>query len=152
MTCPNWLPGFRASCVGVGVVYVLLSLSLFARGMAAAMAEYGVPAEVLAAPHYIDAISWVYVHMAVLGLAIAVVGWFAESARLKAVFARLMVAAHVVYVFLDFRSAEWALGTGLYEGPRSLGPAIVATIVLGLFVHLALCPDPPDRDGSTTPG
>lgn len=139
MACKHHLPGFRTSCLGVCVLYVLLGGSVLARGGAASMAEFGVPATTLASPHYGDAIAWVYLHMMVLGLVIGVVGWFGQGVALQRWFSRLMLAAHVVYVFLDVRGSDTALGTGLYQGPTSIVPAVIGGCVLLLFAHLSVC-------------
>jgi len=110
-----------------------------------AMAEYGVPAATLASPHYADAMFWVFLHMTMIGLAIGVVGWFAEGVRMQRAFARLMLAGIVVYTYLDVRSADWALGSGLYQGRGSLGPVLVDVLALLLWVRLnVVAPRPTD--------
>jgi hypothetical protein len=139
MSCKHPLPSFRSTCLVVGVLYVLLGGSVLARGGVASMAEYEVPAATLASPHYADAIEWVYVHMLVIGLMIGVVGLFAREARLQRWFARLMLVAHAYYLFLDVRTSDTALGTGLYQGPASIVPAVIVLCVLLLFVHPSVC-------------
>jgi hypothetical protein len=139
MSCTHRLPGFRAACLVAGAVYVLAGGSVLVRGGAASMAEFGVPAATLASPHYADAIWWVYVHMIVLGLVIGAVGRYGQGARLQRGFSRLMLAAHAYYLYMDVRSSDTALGTGLYQGPTSIVPAIIGLGVLLLFVHPSLC-------------
>lgn len=130
------LPGFRASCLTLGVLYVLLAGSILIRGPMAAMADYGVPQETLASPHYADAMFWVFLHMAVIGLVIGLVGWFGEGVRFQRAFSRLMLACQLVYLFLDVRAADWALGNALYEGPGSLGPVVVGGLAIVLWARL----------------
>jgi len=132
------LPGFRASCLTLAIVYVLLAGSILLRGPMVAMAGYGVPPSTLASPHYADAMFWVFLHMTVIGLAIGVVGWFAEEARLQRAFARFMLAAICVYTFLDVRTADWPLGNALYKGTGSLGPVIVDVLAIVLWLRLNL--------------
>jgi hypothetical protein len=139
LRCKHHLPGFRATCVAVGVLYVLLGGSVLARGGAASLATFGVPAATLASPHYDDAIWWVYTHMIVIGLMTGVVGWFGQGVQLQRWFARLMLVAHVYYVFLDVRTSDSALGNGLYQGPSSVIPAVIALVVLLSFAHLCVC-------------
>lgn len=139
MSCTHRLPGFRTACLLTSAIYVLLGASVLARGGAAAMAEHAVPPATLASPHYADAIWWVYVHMIVIGLVTGVVGWYAEGARLRRAFARMMLVAHAYYLFLDVRSSDTALGNGLYQGPASIIPAVIVLFVLLLFVHPSLC-------------
>jgi hypothetical protein len=133
------LPGFRATCLGIGGLFVLLAGSQLLRGVPAAMDGFGVPDVVLASPHYQDAMTWVFVHMLVLGLTIGVVGHFAETPRTRLAFARFMVAAIALYTVLDLRTSDSALGNGLYAGPRSLVPPVIDVVVLLLFAHLAFC-------------
>lgn len=130
------LPGFRASCLSIGGLFVLLAGSILVRGPMVAMADYAVPAQTLASPHYADAMFWVFLHMAIIGLIVATVGWFAEGVRMQRAFARLMLAAQLVYFTLDVRSADWALGNALYKGPGSLGPVVVGAIALAAWVRL----------------
>jgi hypothetical protein len=137
--CKHRLPGFKASCVTIAVLYVLLGGSIVLRGTRASMAAYGVPEATLASPHYDDAIFWVYTHMIVIGLLTGVVGVFGEGERLKKWAARLLFAAHVFYTYLDFRSSDSILGNGLYRGPASLVPPIICLVVTLVFAHLSFC-------------
>lgn len=142
MSCKHHLPRFRSACVIAGVVYVLVGAAVFVGGGATSMAKFGVPPETVASPHYRDAILWVYVHAIVLGTMIAVVGWFAQGAALQRWFARLMLVAHACYLFLDVRTSDSWLGNGLYQGPASVGPAVVVFCMLLLFIHPSVCNDP----------
>ena len=145
MSCKHHLPGFRSACLVIGALDVLLGASILVRGGAASMAEYGVPATTIASPHYADAIWWVYVHMIVLGLVIGVVGLFAEGTRLRLWFARVLLAAHAYYLYLDTRASDSALGNGLYQGPASVAPAVIVLCMLLLLVHPSLCAEPTSR-------
>jgi hypothetical protein len=137
--CRHFLPGFRPTCIGIGVTYVVLAAGELLPGVPASMAGFGVPEAVLTSAHYQDAMLWVFTHMLVLGLIIAVVGQFAESARTKRAFARLMLATSMLYTVLDLRTSDSALGNGLYAGARSLVPPIIDIVVVLLFAHLAFC-------------
>lgn len=139
MLCRHRLPGFRTSCLAVGVIYVLLGGSILLRGGAASLAAFEIPEPTLASPHYADAIWWVYTHMIVLGLLTGVVGQFGTSPALRRWFSRTMLVAHAYYVFLDVRASDSPLGTGLYQGPASIVPAVIGAVVMLLFAHLSLC-------------
>ena len=132
------LPGFRATCLTLSAIFVLLAGSILVRGPMTAMADYGVPGATLASPHYADAMFWVFLHMTVIGLIIGVVGWFADGVRLQRAFAVLMLGAQVVYTTLDARAADWPLGTALYRGGGSLGPVVVGVLSLVLWARLCL--------------
>ena len=135
MTTTN-LPGFRATCMAVSAMYVLLAGSILARGPMTAMADYAVPTSTLASPHYEDAMTWVFLHMTFIGVLVGFVGWFVEGVRAQRAFARMMLGAASFYLFLDSRAADWALGTGLYQGPQSLGPVVVGVVTLLLWLRL----------------
>ena len=137
--CAHPLPGWRATCTSVAVIYVLLAASILVRGARASMAGFGVPEATLASPHYQDAIFWVYAHMLVLGLVVGFVGRSAEDGRFQQGFARLMVVISAGFTFLDVRASDSPLGHGLYRGTVSLAPALVGAVVTLLFAHLALC-------------
>lgn len=138
MACSHRLPRFRATCLTVCVLNVLIGGSILLRGMAS-MEPFGVPEATLASPHYADAIFWVYSHMVVIGVITGVVGWYAKTAPLQRAFARVMLAAHAYYTFLDVRASDSALGTGLYQGPESVMPAVIAGLMTLMFLHLSLC-------------
>lgn len=131
------LPGFRASCLTLSGLYVLLAGSILVRGPMVAMTDYAVPASTLASPHYADAMKWVFLHMTVIGLMIGVVGYFAEEVRVQRAFARLMLVALLVYTTFDVRTADWPLGSALYKGRGSLGPVFVDVLSLVLWARLS---------------
>ena len=139
------IPGFRGTCIAVGVTYVLLGGSILARGVPASLAPFGVPPDILASPHYVDAIWWVYTHMVVLGGVMLVLGRFAEGAALKLWMARMLFVAHVYYTWLDIRASDSAWGTGLYQGPASVAPAVIAGLSMLAFMRLSFSrwADPP---------
>jgi len=141
-------PSYRTACLVTGGLYLIIGLGILGQGAANAMAQYGVPESTRALPHYADAIKWVYVHAAVLGAIVLVVGWWGREPALQRAFARVLLAAQTVYLALDLRSADWALGTGLYEGRQSLGPAMVGAVVWLLFVGPALRRAPVSPAGS----
>lgn len=141
MLCKHHLPGFRATCLAVCVIYVLAGGSILARGVVASLEAFAVPREILISPHYGDAIWWVYSHTIVLGLVTGVVGQWGMSAGLRRWFPRLMLVAQSYYLFLDVRASDSPLGTGLYQGPLSLVPAMMGVVVLLAFAHLCVCGD-----------
>ena len=138
--CRHYLPSFRSTCIGVGALYVLLGGSILIRGTDAAMKPFAVPETTLTSPHFNDAIIWVYTHQVVIGVLTLVIGFTAEgNERLKRWFARAMLLAHAVYLWMDTRSSDSWLGTGLYKGPASLAPAVICLVVTALFAHLSFC-------------
>lgn len=139
-TLRRFLPGFKATCLAVGITDVFLSGSLFARGLMQSMKEFKVPTEILASPHYADALLWVYVHMIVLGLIVSCVGYYASAVGLvlQKRLSVLLFLVHCVYTYLDFRSSDSALGNGLYQGAASVFPALIGLALTLLFLQLAL--------------
>lgn len=124
---------FRYGCLFVAVVYVFLAGSILSRGVEASIAPFGVPESIVASPFYVDAITWVYVHMMVLGILIGVVGWFAESIRFQKVFCLVLFGVHLAYLYLDLRTSDTAFGNGLYVGPESAFPAAIVFVFLIVF-------------------
>ncbi|RYD75635.1 MAG: hypothetical protein EOP53_16140 [Sphingobacteriales bacterium] len=137
--CKHFLPGFRTTCIIVSVLFIFLAGSLFSRGLMTSMAEFKVPHEQLNSPHFYNAISWVYLHMIVIGLIIGVAGLYAEGERFKLAFSWLMFLANAVYTYLDFVHSDSVLGNGLYKGNASVFPAIISLAVTLLFLHLGIC-------------
>lgn len=127
------MPGFRITCLVVGVVQVLLAASILLRGVESSLAPFEVPVEVLRAPHFRDAILWVYVHMMVLGVITSALGWLVTEARLQCWCARLLAAINAVYFVLDARTADWALGNALYRGSASVIPAMICVVFVAVF-------------------
>ena len=132
------LAGFRATALGIGATWSLLALSMLVRGIPTAMAQYAVPDVLLGSVHYVDAMTWVFLHMLFIGLITIVVGATSRDGRQQRAFARLMLVAVSVYGYLDVRAADWPLGTALYKGPASLGPVVVGVVALLLWGRLAL--------------
>lgn len=124
---------YRFGCLFVAVLYVLTAGSILGRGVETSMTPFGVPGDVLVLPHYVDAITWVYVHMFVLGIVIGTVGWFAESLRFQRAFSVVMLVVHLMYLYLDLRTSDTFLGNGLYQGPESMLPALIVLVVLAVF-------------------
>ena len=112
--CRHHLPRFRATCLGIGGLFVLLGASQLAQGIPAAMAGFGIPDVVLASAHYQDAMAWVFVHLLMKGLTIATMGYFLEGARSQRAFARLMVVSVAVFTAMDLHTSDSVIGNGLY--------------------------------------
>jgi len=134
----SFLPNFKRTCLIVGYTFMLLPISLFAKGLMASMAEFKVPEIVLDSAHYYDAMLWVYVHMMVLGLLIVTIGYSVHDFNKQKWIAALLFVVTAFYVYLDFRSADWVLGNGLYKGESSLIPGFIGLVVNLLFFQLAL--------------
>lgn len=132
------LPGFRTTCLVIGVVQVLLAASILLRGVETSLAPFEVPTDVLRAPHYRDAIHWVYAHMMVLGVITVALGWLVTEARRQCNAARLLAIINAIYFVLDARTADWVLGNALYRGPTSVIPAILCVVFTLAFASTSL--------------
>jgi hypothetical protein len=131
------LPGFRKTCLGIAGLHAVPAAGILVRGAEASLAEFEVPHAVLTSPHYDDAIRWVYLHMLVIAAIVALMGLRCEDPRLQRDFSRLMLAASLVYTFLDLRASDSPLGTALYHGPGSLIPVLICLLTALLFARLA---------------
>ena len=134
----RFLPGFKACCLTVCVLYVFLAGSLFIKGLMTSMIDFQVPPQILASPHYYDAMLWVYSHMIVLGLIIGTVGLLGKDHRLKKWMAWLLLIVHSYYTYLDFRTSDSSLGNGLYKGEGSVIPGFICLFITLLFLQLVL--------------
>jgi predicted small integral membrane protein len=132
------LPGFRVICSIVGGAYVLLGGSMVLRGARAAMQPFGVPELVLSSPHFTDFFHWVFVHMMVLGILIGMLGQWVRHGPHQQAAARVLCLIELHYTYLDLRTSDSALGSGLYQGPQSLVPPAIDVIVVLLFAYLGV--------------
>ena len=86
------------------------------------MEPFGVPSAQLQSLHYDDAITWVYVHMFVLGAVIGTIGWFAKEVRVQLAFSILMLAVHCLYLYMDLRDFGFMVWQRTIPRPRVNGP------------------------------
>lgn len=129
------LPGFRATCLIVGSMNMLLAGSMFVKGVMKGMAEFKVPGVQLASPHYADAMFWVFLHMFMIGGLLIIIGLLAENPVKKVWAARVLVLMHCVYAFLDIRTSDNYFGNALYQGPGSVIPVIIDLFYILLFLR-----------------
>lgn len=127
---------YKKVLMGIGILFIFLSLSLFAKGLVPSMAEFKVPTEVLNSPHYYDAILWVYVHMTVLGILIFLLGYSVSDPKKQQVITLLLFFITCLYTYLDFHSSDSVLGNGLYQGESSVIPAFISLLVNVVLLQL----------------
>ncbi len=132
------LPDFKKTFLITGYTYLILALGLFYKGLLRSMSEFNVPQEVLNSAHYYDALIWVYVHMAVIGILILIIGYSVFELKNQKVISLLILFITLFYTYLDFRTADWAFGNSLYKGNSSIVPAIIGTIINLLMLQLVL--------------
>jgi len=130
----KYLPNFKSTFLIVGITFIMLSLGLFAKGLLVSMAEFKVPEVVLNSPHYIDAITWVYIHMLVIGILIFCIGLSVKETTQQKWISLLLFIIMTLYTYLDFRTSDSSLGNGLYQGESSVAPAFIGLLVTLLFL------------------
>lgn len=128
---------FRTTCLIVGTLDILLAGSMFAKGVMRGMAEFKVPSQQLNSPHYADAMSWVFLHMSMIGVLIITISVLAENPVKKVWAARVLVLMHCVYAFLDVRTSDNYFGNALYQGPGSVIPVFIDLLYILLFLRLS---------------
>ena len=138
MSLKKLLPGFKTSCFMVGSLDILLAGSMFAKGVMKGMAEFKVPENLLASPYYSDAMSWVFLHMFMIGVLLIMIGILAENPVKQVWVARVLVLMHVVYAYLDIRSSDNYFGNALYQGSSSVIPVFVDLFYILLFLRLSV--------------
>lgn len=134
---PLRLAGFRATCTVVGLVYVFLGAMMKLRGAAEAMAPFGVPPEVLAAPHFVDFYQFTFLHQMVIGVLYGLLGWTVTEGLAQQRVARVLCGLQLVYAYFDFRTSDSPLGNGLYQGAGSLVPPLMGLTIALAFGVLA---------------
>jgi hypothetical protein len=127
-------PNFKFTFTFIGISFMSLALLLFAKGLLKSMAEFQVPDDIIDSPHYQDAITWVYIHMIVLGILVLYLGRFVNAIRHQKIVTITVTIAILFYTYLDIRTSDSSLGNALYKGKSSLGPAMINCIFLLLLV------------------
>lgn len=129
---------FRITFLLVGGVEMFFGVLTLIQGPKKVMSQFGIPEVVVNSPHYIDAMTWVVLHMTFLGSTIVVLGLSAKELKLQKRLTLLFLLFHSVYAFLDIRASDNPLGTALYQGNASLLPAVVSSLACLSFAHLAI--------------
>lgn len=132
------LPNFRKTFLITGYSYLILALGLFNKGLLRSMAEFQVPQQVINSAHYYDALIWIYVHMAVIGILILLIGYSVTDIKQQKIISLSTLFITLFYTYLDTRTADWAFGNSLYKGSASIIPAIIGLLVNILMLQLVL--------------
>lgn len=132
----RYTPNFKITLSTIGIAFMFMAISLFAKGLIPSMAEFKVPQETLSSPHYVDAISWVYIHMTVIGALIFLLGQSVTDIKQQKRITIFLIGAIIYYAYLDFKSSDSTLGNGLYKGDASVVPGIINIIVLVFLIML----------------
>lgn len=130
--------GFKRSCITVGICNILLASSIFIKGVMNNMAQFNVPPHLLTSPYYEDAMSWVFLHMFMIGVLLIMIGILAENPTKKLWVARGLVVIHCVYAYLDMRSSDNYFGNALYQGVGSVIPLFIDLVYIGIFLRLSI--------------
>ncbi len=133
----KFLPGFKATCILVGSMNILLASSMFVQGVMENMAKFNVPRQLLSSPHYHDAMFWVFLHMFMIGVLLIMIGILAENPVKQLWAARVLVIMHCVYAYLDIQTSDNYFGNALYQGPESVIPVIIDIFYILLFLRVS---------------
>ncbi len=79
-TFPSW---FRLTVLLVGTVEVFLGILSLSQGSRQVMSQFGIPEVVVNSPHYLDAMTWVVLHMTFLGTILVVLGVSANEPKYR---------------------------------------------------------------------
>lgn len=134
----RFLPGFKWTYMIIGLLFILLPMSLFIKGLMPSMAEFQIPESTLDSPHYYDAILWVYVHMTVIGALIFIIGYSVDDLGKQKWITVFLLLITIFYTYLDFRSSDSSVGNALYKGTSSIVPGLIGLFVNFLFLQLAI--------------
>lgn len=131
---------YKSTLISIGSLFILLSLSLFTKGLMKSMKQFQVPENIINSPHYYDAILWVYIHMMVIGVLIILLGFSVSLKSHQKWISFLLLILTSIYTYLDFRTSDSFLGNSLYKGDESSIPGFISLTTnlafLLLFIHL----------------
>lgn len=131
---------YKSTLISIGSLFILLSLSLFTKGLMKSMKQFQVPENIINSPHYYDAILWVYIHMMVIGVLIILLGFSVSLKSHQKWISFLLLILTSIYTYLDFRTSDSFLGNSLYKGDESTIPGFISLTTnlafLLLFIHL----------------
>ena len=126
------LPSFKGSCILVGTLYMLLSISQFLRGLTVGLHENNVTPNVLELIN--NSLLWLNLHLFVIGLFILIFGFTITKLNQQKAICSLLVFINLCYAFLDFRSSNSFYGSSLFENNSSVIPALFSLIIALLFL------------------
>jgi hypothetical protein len=132
---PKW---FQITFVVAGAVEAFFGILTLTQGPKQVMSRFGIPEVVVNSTHYVDAMSWVVLHMTFLGITQVALGVLAKDPKLQRYMTWLFLMFHSVYAFLDVRASDNPLGTALYQGNASLFPAAISCTFFLLYLHLTV--------------
>ena len=131
---------YKSTLISTGILFILLSLSLFTKGLMKSMKQFQVPENLLNSPHYYDSILWVYIHMIVIGILIILLGILVSLKSQQKWVSLLLLILTSIYTFLDFRTSDSFIGNSLYKGAESTIPGFISLTInfafLLLFIQL----------------
>jgi hypothetical protein len=119
----------------IGTLYVVLASTMLAGGVGQ-MAQFGVPEATLASPYFADHHHWVFVHMVVVGILIALLGRYVEGEPSQRMVARVLCLIQLHYLYLDLRTST-LFGNGLYADRAWVVPVMVDVLVVVAFSYLS---------------
>lgn len=132
------LLSFRNRTWFVGFLFVVFFTMMKIQGISKSMLEFKVPEDIAFSPYYSDSMHWVFMHMAVLGILIALIGFLADSFDKQKLATRILIPIFIVYLIFDIHTSDNPFGTALYKGPRSVFPVFVDLLCIVLFLPEAL--------------
>jgi hypothetical protein len=128
----RFLPSFKGTCILVGTLYILLSISLFLRGLLINSEENQI------APNLLELINnslfWINLHLFVIGLFILIFGFTIIKINQQKGICSLLFFINILYAFLDFRSADSFFGSSLFQDSTSVIPAFFSLLIALLFL------------------
>lgn len=131
----SYVPGFKTACTIIGATYTALAGTMLLGGVHQ-MGQFGVPESTLSSAHFADMHHWTFVHMAVIGVLITLLGRYVERASGQLVVARVLLVLALHYTYLDLRTSD-AVGSGLYSGRAWVVPVLVDLLVTLTFAYLS---------------
>ena len=124
--------GFRATLIGIGVMYVLLASSMLVRGVGV-MRDFAVPDSLIAEPVFEDFFLFFYELMAAQGVFIALFGQLVRERGGQTLVALVLCLWNGYVTWRDLSTSDSPFGSQLYRGSATLIPVVIDLTLALLF-------------------
>ena len=126
------IPGFRATFITIGAIYVLLASSMLVRGVGA-LRQFDVPESVIASPVLEDFFMFFYQYMAWTGLLMALFGVVTRELINQILLAAVYCAANLLLAWRDLSTSDSRFGNALYRGSDTLVFVCISLVFAAAF-------------------
>lgn len=133
---PSSIRGFRATFIGIGVLYVMLASSMLVQGVGV-LRDFAVPESAIAEPVLEDIFLFFYELMAMVGVLLALFGQAVRERRQQALVASVLSVLNLYLMWRDLSTSDTPFGNHLYKNPAMLIPVFISLTLALVFAGFA---------------